>query len=246
MPSLVEELSLFIEEKGGVILFSSEGEDHAELYANIPKGIELPPTLTPIFADLPTIDWENQWALHGVSELQIAGKAVKLVSGPGFGDFSHPTTQLMIEMMREHLQGEAVFDVGCGSGILSMAAVALGAQRVVGIDIEEEAIAHSQENALQNGFEEKATFCLPQEFSITEPMFVLMNMISSEQKVAWESVKEIPVTGMVTSGILKKERKEYLKWMKSLGLSLIEEREKEGWLAFYFKGPSKKIDFGVR
>lgn len=227
-PPDLEAATQLIETHGGEILFSSEGDEFAEIYAHIPAGVVLN-DLKGVPAELPSIDWEGQWALHGVKELNIIDKMIKLVSGPGFGDFSHPTTQLMIELMKEHLRGDVVIDIGCGSGILSMAAVALGAKWVIGIDIDAEALEHSRENAKANGFEERCEFCLPEEFGFEGEAFVLMNMITSEQKEAWrEGIKAV---GMITSGVLREEREKYLKWLR--GWRVIEEREKEGWLGFY-------------
>ena len=233
--SLVEEAIRIIEEKGGSILFSSEGEKLGEIYAHLPEGILWPETIVPIPAELPAIDWEGQWELHGVEELALGDTLIKLAAGPGFGDFSHPTTQLMIAMMQEHLRAKIVLDVGCGSGILSVAAVALGAELVVGIDIDPQALEHSRENARLNGFEERTEFYLPGEIEVEEPVFILMNMISSEQKVAWESVRGLSSTGMITSGILEEEREEYLRMLESWGWSLVDEKEKSGWLAFYLR-----------
>lgn len=225
--SLLEEATLLIEENGGTVLFSSEGEEGGEIYAHLPEGVSLPLKGEP--AELPAIDWEGQWEQHGVSALKVGGTQIKLISGPGFGDFSHPTTQLMIEMMQEHLQADTVVDVGCGSGILSLAAVALGAKHVIGIDIDEAAIGHSRENARENGFERYCTFCLPEEFEAQPAAFILMNMITSEQKVAW---KDTSAVGLITSGVLKEERADYLNWLKEW--TLVDEKERDGWLAFYW------------
>jgi ribosomal protein L11 methyltransferase len=225
---------LRIEQAGGTILFSSEGEEFSEIYAEIPNhavlhGIKGEP------AELPKIDWEGQWALHGVTELTIGEKTIQLEPGPGFGDYSHPTTQLMIELMKDHLQGAVVVDVGCGSGILSLAAIALGAKQVIGIDIDSAALEHSHINAQKNGFEAKCTFCLPENFNLNGEAFLLMNMISSEQKVAWQTVQKVKSSGLITSGVLQEEKEDYLRWLDQWGWRVASECEKEGWLSFYLE-----------
>lgn len=231
-PTQLEEITVHIEMHGGQILFSSEGEDTAEIYAHIPDHFPFG-ELKGVPTELPAIDWEGQWKLHGVNELEINGKQLQLLAGPGFGDFSHPTTQLMIEMMKEHLPLDAVVvDLGCGSGILSLVALALGAKRVIGIDIDPEALHHSLENAQTNGYEGQCTFCLPQDFQTTEEVFVLMNMITSEQKVAWETVKDCTISGIISSGVLRREEKKYSQFAK--GWRIVERLEREDWLCFYW------------
>lgn len=79
--------------------------------------------------------------------------AINLILDPGlaFGTGSHPTTQLCLRWLDQNLQiGNKVIDYGCGSGILAIAALKLGAGYAAGIDIDPQAIKASQENALRN------------------------------------------------------------------------------------------------
>lgn len=85
--------------------------------------------------------------------------------GLAFGTGSHPTTRLCLEMLEEYVNDEStVLDIGCGSGILSIAALLLGAKSAFGTDIDELAVKTAIENAKKNGFEppvftaEKVTF----------------------------------------------------------------------------------------
>ncbi len=107
--------------------------------------------------------------------------------GPGFGDFSHPTTRLALQLLSRYLKEQCVIDIGCGSGILALAAATMGAQAVYGIDIDSKAIEHSIQNALLNRLEQQCTFCLANEFHwlpTSSPLLILMNMIQYEQKTA--------------------------------------------------------------
>jgi ribosomal protein L11 methyltransferase len=82
--------------------------------------------------------------------------AINLALDPGlaFGTGSHPTTRLCLEWLARELRpGETVLDYGCGSGILAIAACRLGAGRVVGTDIDPQALLASRANALRNGVE---------------------------------------------------------------------------------------------
>lgn len=80
--------------------------------------------------------------------------AINLELDPGlaFGTGSHPTTRLCLEWLCGHVPaGASVLDYGCGSGILAIAAAKLGAGRVVGVDIDENALAAAADNAKRNG-----------------------------------------------------------------------------------------------
>jgi len=85
---------------------------------------------------------------------------VRLDPGFAFGTGSHPTTRLMLGYLeRELAGGERVLDYGCGSGILAIAAARLGAGRVAAVDVDEQAIAATRDNASRNSLPVAA--CLP-------------------------------------------------------------------------------------
>ncbi|MBS0637207.1 MAG: 50S ribosomal protein L11 methyltransferase [Verrucomicrobia bacterium] len=189
------------------------------------------------------IDWNSQWQEHaygykdGHAEISFeklglsqAGKIV-LAPGPGFGDLSHPTTKLVLSMMCGHVAGKSVLDLGSGSGILSLAAARMGAKSVIGIDIDDNAILHARHNAQLNN--------LPCTFAKTAtdaPDILLLNMIRTEQKAAYESLPEAcrHFSLAFTSGILKQEKKRYLALTESWGWKLLSERSLNGWLGFSF------------
>lgn len=121
-----------------------------------------------------------------------------------------------------------VIDIGCGSGILSLAAFYAGAPKVYGIDTDKEAIEHAQTNAKLNNVNIFFGATLPK---IHTRCLVLMNMISSEQTIAWETNKELHahIQTLIVSGI-PTTQKNYV----SYG-TLIEKKELEGWLGFSYK-----------
>jgi ribosomal protein L11 methyltransferase len=186
--------------------------------------------------------WHSQWKLFapnfkdGKAHVDLSpygsSTVLQLLPGPGFGDFSHPTTRLTLQLMAPHTQNQNVIDIGCGSGILSLAAAALGAKSVYGYDIDPDAVFHAKQNAALNS--------LAIDFEATPPpaintnSILLMNMISSEQSTAWEAflpTSKFPVR-LFTSGILDQEN--YLSWAKHNHWTLVQALQENGWWAFEF------------
>lgn len=190
------------------------------------------------------IDWHSQWKLHapnfrnGYAHVDLGlGRSILLSPGPGFGDLSHPTTKMMLDCLKHYPLHPSLIDIGSGSGILSLAAAALGVKKVYGIEIDPEAIDHARANAEKNRLE--ARFCLPQEFHYrpTAPVTIAMNMIRSEQKTAWKALPSLhKLTGdMFTSGVLEEEQEHYLKQTLDRGWTHVSTLSSDGWLAFHFK-----------
>ncbi len=89
---------------------------------------------------------------------RTSSMVLEIDPGGAFGAGTHPTSQLLLDALAERLQGgETVLDVGCGSGVLALAAVRLGAASAVGIDIEAAAITATQANAVRNGLAAQVT-----------------------------------------------------------------------------------------
>ncbi len=88
-----------------------------------------------------------------------ASAVVEIDPGEAFGAGTHPSTRLLAEWLAEHITGgERVLDVGCGSGVLALAAARLGAAEAVGIDIEPAAVAAAEANARRNGLDNVTSF----------------------------------------------------------------------------------------
>lgn len=124
-------------------------------------------------------DWEREWMdnFHPMKfgeRLWICPSwreipepdAINVMLDPGlaFGTGTHATTALCLEWLESiDLAGKTVIDFGCGSGILAIAAIKLGAAKVVGIDIDPQAITASKENATRNGVADQLELFLPQD-----------------------------------------------------------------------------------
>jgi ribosomal protein L11 methyltransferase len=139
---------------------------------------------------------------------------VNLILDPGlaFGTGSHPTTRLCLQWLDAHIKGEeTVLDYGCGSGILAIAAKKFGAGRVVGVDIDPQAIVASKANAIQNSVQ--AEFFLADEAPsgvladilvaniLTNPLKVLAPALAARVK---------PGGTIVLSGILEPQAQDVI------------------------------------
>jgi ribosomal protein L11 methyltransferase len=124
---------------------------------------------------------------------------VCLLLDPGlaFGTGTHPTTALCLEWLASHdLTGKTVVDYGCGSGILAIAALLLGARMVYAVDIDPQAITATEGNAVKNNVQDKIICCLPEQFKATNVKadVVLANILA---KPLIDMVGQI--TGLVVS-----------------------------------------------
>jgi len=142
--------------------------------AQIEEGLwhlsQIMPTPKPAFRLIEEEDWAESWKadyrpipigerlLIQPSWLPAADDSSRSIifidPGQAFGTGAHPSTRLCLTALEEHLiHGDTVFDLGCGSGILSIAAVRLGALRVQAFDIDPQAVTASRENAARNSLE---------------------------------------------------------------------------------------------
>jgi ribosomal protein L11 methyltransferase len=158
--------------------------------------------------------------------------AINIVLDPGlaFGTGSHPTTQLCLDWLDRHLEaGSSVIDYGCGSGILAIAAGRLGAGRVVGVDLDPQAIVASRYNAQRNDCSAQffdASTARPQPADV-----VLANILANPLRVLAPLLADLVLPGgrIVLSGILGEQSTEvagrYAPWFD---LDPFEMRE--GWV----------------
>lgn len=117
--------------------------------------------------------WIYPWT---VEPPQDAGDAVVVRLDPGlaFGTGTHATTALCLEWLDGlPLQGRSVLDYGCGSGVLAIAALKLGAAHVIGVDLDPQALEASRDNAERNGVAANLELVLPQHF-VAVPQDVLV------------------------------------------------------------------------
>lgn len=160
-----------------VSFYLEEGEDHTGILGQVREGLEELRDMVDIGSGQITadetedVDWINNWkqffqsfyiddilikpTWEPLKEEDRDKFLIEIDPGVSFGTGKHETTQLCIRQLRKYLrEGDRVLDVGCGSGILSIAALKLGAGAVVGTDIDEACMASTRENMQVNHLEE--------------------------------------------------------------------------------------------
>ena len=228
----------------------TEGRKRLEAAAD---QLKLPMTVVP----LPEEDWEESWK-DNYPPQEIGEKIVvlpywcadrqtqrlKVILDPGltFGTGAHPSTQMVVEKMEEVVRpGFRCLDLGSGSGILSIAALRLGAETAIGMDIDPKAEDIARENAAYNGFaapeftaltgndtEDKA---LMEQLAAREYDLVLVNIVA-DVIIGLSPVLPGFLTEkstLICSGILDVRLKDVTDALEAAGLTITEVKAKEDW-----------------
>ena len=174
-------------------LFEADAEPEAVFaHLQLLTGAALPEHQAEVIEDQ---DWERSW-MDGFQPMRFGQRlwivpswheapekdAVNLLLDPGlaFGTGTHPTTALCLEWLDgQSLAGTQVLDFGCGSGILAIAALLLGAREAVGTDIDVQAIEASRDNAQRNGIaDEKLALYLPEHMPAMQADVLVANILA--------------------------------------------------------------------
>lgn len=163
--------------------------------------------------------------------------------GMSFGTGQHHTTRLCIEQIIKHMtEGMKVLDMGCGSGILSIASILLGAENCVGVDIDENAVRIAKENAeLNNIYEDRFTVyygdvtndeTLQEKIGNNKYDMIAVNIIAQIiMGMSMTFPKFLKKGGLViASGIIKKYLQDVLDNFKDLGFEVVEINDSEEWV----------------
>ncbi len=200
-------------------------------------------------------DWRNNWKKY-FNPMPVGEKilirpswredydpqgrvVLNIDPGLAFGTGNHETTRLCLEAIERHLhQGDAVLDVGCGSGILSIAALLLGAESAVGVDIDRTAVRTAVENAEINKVANRFTgICgdLTEKVSGKYNM-VVANIVADAIMFLSKGVKEFmnPDTVYIMSGIIDTRGDEVANAI-SCDFEIIERYEDKGWVCLVAK-----------
>jgi len=228
------------------------------------------PLPQPVYKTIEDQNWMEKWKmkyqpisvgrhleiLYSWQEPQIDPLRIPLKISPGmaFGTGTHPSTQLVLELLEDALRDFRmqnkpdpleVVDIGCGSGILSIAALKLGAPRALGVDVDDIAIANSRENAQLNGVEKHILLgtgsvkeILEGQFPIRKAPVVMANILSIVIiRLLDEGLGDLVSDDgvLILSGILAEQADKVVEAAEKHGFNLIEKREKDGWAALVVK-----------
>jgi ribosomal protein L11 methyltransferase len=196
-------------------------------------------------------DWANAWKTYykptRVSdrlvivplweEYAIGEKDLPIYLDPGmaFGTGTHATTRLTLQLMEKYVkQDQKVIDVGCGSGILSIAAEKLGASEVLALDLDPVAVKNAQENCEQN-HTEKVTVQkgnLLQGIGTTSQVVVANILAEILEQMMYDLPRVLEPGGIfIGSGIISKKQADIVSSLRLVGLSVIEIISEEDWIA---------------
>ena len=173
-----------------------------------------------------------------LDDIQLRDLELIIDPGMAFGSGMHETTQLCLRALEPLIRPEkSVLDVGCGSGILSIAAAKLGAFPILGIDIDDESRIATLENAELN----KVAHCieaavLPLSQVDKRYDLVVANILSSVLLALKDDLAShvLPGGDLLLSGILAEEAEDVAEQFKSLGLSLSSELIDNNWACLHF------------
>lgn len=177
--------------------------------------------------------WESYDNKSGRKELHID-------PGAAFGTGTHATTSLCLEMLENYVEdGAQMLDIGCGSGILAVASVLLGAEKAVGVDIDAQSVKTAKENAEINGIAEKTEFLvgdLAEKVNGKYPI-VCANIVADVVIRLFSDVKNYMAEDavLIVSGIIDLRKDDVLAAAEKYGFTVAEEHYKENWCAFALK-----------
>ena len=203
-------------------------------------------------------DWENNWK-EFFKPVKVGSKILirpvwiddydnsdgrqilSIEPGLAFGTGGHDTTRLCLEMCEKYLkEGDSVLDTGCGSGILGIASLLLGAKSVVGVDIDELAVKTAVENGKLNGFSEPEYKIL--HGNLTDKVtgkfdIVLANIVADVIIMFSDFVGGFMKDSsyFIVSGIIAPREEEVKSALSKNHFKIIEENRSGDWLCFVTK-----------
>ena len=182
---------------------------------------------------------------------------IKIDPGMAFGTGTHPTTQLCLSLIEKAIMGHGewrvgsaspinhdpltMIDIGCGSGILSIAALKLGATNALGVDVDIESVKNSRENADKNGIGEEfiigqgsVTEVLEGKFPLVQAPLVVANILAPIIiRLFSDGLADLVEPGgmVILSGIMQGQEQSVLDAAQAQGLVLSEREEMGDWVA---------------
>ncbi len=197
-------------------------------------------------------DWADKWKAYfkptpignrlfirptWIDDYDSGDRAIlNIEPGAAFGTGTHDTTRLCLEVLDEIVtEKDTVLDIGCGSGILAIAAMLLGAESGFGVDIDEIAVKTAIENGKMNGIPaDKLQFvCGDLADKVTKKYsIVVANIVADIIKLFSTQVRAFMLPGakFIASGIIDTRADEVCQCLESAGLKIVRRIEKGGWV----------------
>ncbi len=195
--------------------------------------------------------WERTWMEHyqpmkfadslwvcatgqETTETKNQQDTVCLTLDPGlaFGTGTHPTTALCLEWLASHpLKDKIVIDYGCGSGILAIAAVLLGAKQAHAVDIDPQAIEATHYNAEKNQVADKIKCYLPEQFTPFQADIVIANILAKPLCEMAEPISNLLKTNgqLILSGILNEQAASVTTAYQAFNIQIATPVSQEDW-----------------
>lgn len=160
--------------------------------------------------------------------------------GAAFGTGTHATTSLCLDMLQNYVNCTTeMLDIGCGSGILAVASVLLGAETAVGVDIDAQSVKTARENAEINGVTDKTEFIVGNlaEKVTGKYSLVCANIVADVVIRLLDNVKDYMAEDgvLIVSGIIDLRENDVLAAAEKQGFIVTEKRYKDNWCAFALK-----------
>ncbi len=196
-------------------------------------------------------DWANNWKKY-YKPLEIGEKlaivpeweaydndkriVIKINPGMAFGTGTHESTYMCLELLERYVKkDDEIFDIGCGSGILAIAGLKLGAKRALAVDIDDKCIDASHENADLNNLEDKMDIKKGNLLDVVKGRadLIVSNIIAEIIVDEIKNLKNHMNKGgiFITSGIIKERRQMVIDALEESGFEIIDELEKNNWVA---------------
>jgi ribosomal protein L11 methyltransferase len=227
-----------------IIALFEEGDDLAYLLQKIQQHAQISYTMETLKdqdwvqktqQDFPPLKFGKRlWICPSWQNLSdISGIIIRLDPGLAFGTGTHPTTALCLEWLEENLQGNPkVLDYGCGSGILAIAALKLGAKMAWAVDHDPQAIEATQENGRNNQlYPPTLVVTIPEKLPSWTPDILLANILAQPLINLSEKFSQLLIPGgkLVLSGILQDQIAEVVA-AYSPCFEIIDIISKEEWI----------------
>ena len=245
-------------------VYAADNEQGAAMFKDIEQRIEalrtdpqaaLYGTLEITVCDLPEEDWQSGWKQYykpiHVNNLvvvplwedyqaQANETIMKIDPGMAFGTGAHETTRLCLKALTNlDLAGKTLLDVGCGSGILSIGGVLLGAESAFGCDIDQLAVEVAKRNAELNGLSDRTAYAAGDLLSVVEGQYpiVVANIVADVILMLLKDLKTVLLPGgtFIASGIIDDRKGELIDAIQAQGFTIETIEEERGWVAITAK-----------